>query len=68
MPVVPNEVKWGEDNSIDNAPVLTGEDKWIIQQRMAALDKILAEEQKAKYKIELFFVERSSRKPTPGAS
>lgn len=66
MPLV-REVKWGEDNPVENAPVLTEEDEHIIRQKMAALDKLLATEQKAKYKIELMFGKaRSVHNPTPG--
>ena len=66
MPIV-NEVKWGEDNPIENAPVLTEEDRHEIKRRMAVLDKVLADEQKAKYKIELMFGKaRSVSNPTPG--
>lgn len=62
-----SEIKWGEDTSIENVPELSAEDRYAIQQKMTALDKILAEQGKAKYKIELMFGRaRSLRKPTPG--
>jgi hypothetical protein len=67
MPHV-KEVKWGEDNPIENAPVLTEEEEHEIKRRMALLDKILATEQKGKYKIEIMFGKaRSMSRPTPGA-
>jgi hypothetical protein len=67
MPRIMQEVKWGQDNPIENAPVLTEEEKYEIKRRMAILDKILAEDQKAKYKIEIMFGKaRSSSGPTPG--
>lgn len=68
MPAHIREVKWGEDNPIESAPVLTDEEKHIIEQKIAALDKLLATEKKAKYKIELLFGKaRSTSRPTPGA-
>ncbi len=66
MPVV-DKMKWGEDNPIENAPELTEEEKDALAQRMAAMDKILADTGKAKYKIELFLSQaRSVWKPTRG--
>lgn len=68
MPAQVREVKWGEDNPLENAPILTEEEKHIIEQKIAALDKLLATEKKAKYKIELLFGKaRSTARPTPGA-
>lgn len=62
------DVKYGEDNDLDNAPVLTEEEKHILTNKMAAMDKLLAEQQQAKYKIELLFgVTRSSKTAYPGA-
>jgi len=61
------EIKYGEDNPIESAPELTEEDKHGMQQRIAALDKILTQEQRAKYRIELFFGKaRSNKYPIPG--
>ena len=54
MPVV-KEVKWGQDNDLENAPQLTEEELHALKGRMQAMDKLLAEHQKAKYKIELMF-------------
>jgi hypothetical protein len=66
LPLV-KEVQYGTDNPIENAPVLTDEDKYEIKRRMEVLDKVLATEQKAKYKIELMFGKaRSVHNPTPG--
>jgi len=66
MPVV-DKVKWGEDNPIENAPELNEEEKDALEKRMKAMDKILADTGKAKYKIELLFVRsRSVWKPTRG--
>jgi hypothetical protein len=62
------EVKWGEDNSLDAAPQLTEEEEDTLRKRMAAMDKLLADQQKAKYKIELLFSSRrSGRVPYAGA-
>lgn len=60
MPALVKEVKYGQDNPIDAAPVLSDEDKYAIKKRIEALDKLLAADKKAKYKIEVFF----SRKRT----
>ena len=54
------DVKWGEDNSIDKAPTLTEEEQHILKKRMEAMDLLLAQQQIAKYKIELFFSSRRS--------
>ena len=62
------EIKYGEDNPIEAAPQVTEEDKFAIQQKMEALDKLLASQEKAKYKIEVFFGSaRSMTHPTAGA-
>lgn len=67
MPTI-GEVKWGEDNSLDAAPQLTEEELDTLKKRMLAMDKLLAEQQKAKYKIELLFSSRrSGRVPYAGA-
>lgn len=67
MPRLVQEVQWGQDNPIEAAPELTEEEKHEIKRRMAVLDKALADKKKAKYKIELMFVEkRSTWKPTRG--
>lgn len=68
MPKLGQEVKWGEDNSIDAAPQLTAEELDTLKLRMLAMDKLLAEQKKAKYKIELLFSSRrSGRVPYAGA-
>lgn len=60
------EIKWDE-NGVRDVPELTEEEKDSVQKRMLAMDKVLAEQQKAKYKLELFFgEERSMMKPVPG--
>jgi hypothetical protein len=59
VPII-RDVKWGEDNPIEAAPTLTEEELAILQKRMAAMDKLLAEQKKAKYKIELMFSSRRS--------
>lgn len=67
MPVAPVVYRPGEDVPIENAPVLTEEDKHTIKQKMEALDKLFAEQGKARYKIEIFFkAGRSSWKPSVG--
>jgi hypothetical protein len=67
MPTLVKPVAYGEDNPIENAPVLTDEDKFEIKRRMEILDKILATQQKAKYKIEILFAsKRSTRAPSAG--
>ena len=67
MPVVPDEVKWQEDNELTAAPVLTEEEQDALKKRMAAMDKVLAAQQKAKYKIEVHFTHRrTGRNATAG--
>jgi hypothetical protein len=67
MPVS-EALKYRDEVSLDDAPKLNEEELHAIKQRMEALDKILAEEQKAKYKIELLFGSaRVPSRPTPGA-
>lgn len=58
MPLVGQEVKWGEDNDLTAAPVLSEEELDTLKKRMLAMDKLLAQQQVAKYKIELFFSSR----------
>lgn len=68
MPIYNNEVQWGEDVSIEKTPVLTDEDRFILQQKMAAIDKLFEEQGKAKYKIEVFFAHtRKLHGPSVGA-
>ncbi len=55
MPVTVKEVKWGEDNELDAAPVLTDEEQDALKKRMEALDKLLSDQKKGKYKLELMF-------------
>jgi hypothetical protein len=56
-----------EDLSQEVVPEVSEEDRHAMQQKMAALDALLAGQQKAKYKIELMFGdERSMLKPIPG--
>jgi hypothetical protein len=54
VPILTSEVKWGSDNPIEAAPVLSEEDKEILKKRMEVLDKELAVRKLAKYKIEVF--------------
>lgn len=54
----PSAVRWGEDNPIDKAPVLSEEEQDALRGRMAALDKLLADQGKAKWKIEVIFFHR----------
>lgn len=62
------EVSASNEVSIDKAPMMTEEDQHNLKLKMAALDKVLAEQQKAKYKLELFFGKaRSMHQPVPGA-
>lgn len=68
MPKVAPEVKYGEDNSLDAAPVLSPEELDTLKKRMEAMDKLLASQKLAKYKIELLFSSRrSGRVPYAGA-
>jgi hypothetical protein len=61
------EVKWTEEEGVTEVPVLSDEDRDAMQKRMEAMDAILASQQLAKYKLELFFGdERSTWKPVPG--
>ena len=61
MPAIVKDVKWGEDNSIDVAPTLSEEELDILKKRMLAMDKLLADQQVAKYKIEIMFTRLRSR-------
>lgn len=66
MPIV-EEVKWGQDNPIENVPRLTAEEEETLKRRMAAMDKLLAEQGLAKYKLEIMFEQKhSTTKPTFG--
>lgn len=68
MPVTVEAVKWGQDNDLENAPVLGEEELHALKGRMMAMDKLLAEAQKAKYKIELMFGSKyATNQPYPGA-
>lgn len=56
-----------EPENLEAPPVLSDEERDNLKKRMEALDKVLADQQKAKYKLELFFGdERSLVKPVPG--
>ena len=66
MPII-EEVKWGEDNPIENAPKLSEEEDVILKERMKILDKLLSDKELAKYKIEIMFERKRSRTaPTSG--
>lgn len=65
MPTI-KEVKWGQDNDLDNAPTLTDEETDTLKKRMEAMDKLLADAKKAKYKLELM-VSRDYRSNAPFA-
>jgi hypothetical protein len=54
MPII-GEVRWGEDNPLEAAPTLTEEEQDTLKKRMAAMDKLLVEKKRAKYKIEVTF-------------
>ena len=54
MPRVGEEVKWGQDNSLDVAPQLSEEELDTLKKRMLAMDELLKEKKRAKYKIEIF--------------
>ena len=56
------EIKWGEDNPIEAAPVLSEEERDTLKKRMEAMDKLLHEQKKAKFKIEILF--SHDRKPS----
>jgi hypothetical protein len=51
----PGTVRWGEDNPVEVAPVLSEEEAHTLRARMAAMDKLLGDQGKAKWKIEIFF-------------
>lgn len=56
-----------EPENLEEPRELSEEEKDNLQKRMEAMDKLLADRKKAKYKIELFFAkERSIHKPVPG--
>lgn len=65
-------VKWDsqedpEARPLDEVPEVTEETQYAIQKKMEDLDKLLASQQKAKFKIELMFGdERSLNKSVPG--
>lgn len=68
MPTISQEVKYGQDNALENAPTLTEEEVAALKQKMEALDSLLATQKLAKYKVEvLFSSERGSHKPYAGA-
>lgn len=68
MPAVSKELKYGEDNAIELAPVLTEEELDTLKKKQAAFDALLKDENKAKYKIEVLFAHtRSSHKTAVGA-
>lgn len=52
MPDV-SEIKYGEDNPIENAPELTEEELYIISEKQKVIDGLLAEKGIAKYKLDL---------------
>lgn len=67
MPTINPEVKYGEDTPIENAPVLSAEDADALKKRMESLDKLLATQKLAKYKVEVFFGrQRSMHAAFPG--
>jgi hypothetical protein len=55
MPHVSEAIKYGEDLDIGKAPTLSAEELHILKQRQAALDKLLSEKKRAKYKLEMMF-------------
>lgn len=64
MPV--QEVKFG-DTTVQMSERLSEEDKVALTRKMEALDKLLVNERKAKYKLEVFFdEERSMHRPFGG--
>lgn len=65
MPV--EHTEWKNQEEVDRVPELSDEEKDALAQKMRAMDKLLADSGKAKYKIELMFVRaRSTWKPTRG--
>ena len=61
-----HEITYEPDGGVE-PPVLNDEERDNLKKRMEALDKVLADQKKAKYKLELFFgEERSVVKPVPG--
>ena len=68
MPILSPEVKYGKDVSLENAPTLTDEERDGLKNRMLALDKLLEDQELAKYKVEIAFShERGGHKAYPGA-
>jgi len=66
MPLV-QEVQWGQDNPVENAPKLTAEEEDALKKRMVTMDKLLAEQGLAKYKLEAMFEKKHSlTRPTFG--
>ena len=63
-----NEIQYGVDVLLEQAPELPEEERHNLQVRMEAMDALLATQKKAKYKIEVFLGKaRSTHKPVPGA-
>lgn len=61
------KVAWEDPEHAPEVPELSEEEKDAVKKRMEAMDKLLAEQKKAKYKLELFFgEERSIHKAVPG--
>jgi hypothetical protein len=69
MPVLTQEIKYGEDNSIDAVPTLTDEEKNILEEKKKTLDKLFSDGgRKAKYKLEVLFGKKYSlNTPSHGA-
>jgi len=64
----PGALRAGEDRSIESAPTMTEEEQAILRERMAAMDKLLADQGKAKWKIEIgFFHKRNLHGHSAGA-
>jgi hypothetical protein len=57
VPIV-NEVAFGKDRSIEEAPTLTAEELDTLKKKQEAFDKLLRDEAKAKYKIEVMFAHK----------
>lgn len=56
----PNTIRWGEDNAIEKAPKLSEEEQEALRLRMAAMDKLLSDQGKAKWKVEIVFFHKRS--------
>jgi len=67
-PYDPGALRFGEDRPLESAPVLSAEEQDVLRQKLLAFDKLLSDEGKAKWKIEIgFFHKRKLHSHSAGA-